>query len=186
MRFIYGTGRDDSSGKVRKFIFWEVYSAMGADSYFYYVNYEEDKNSALQKLRQREFEAGRYSPAMYQWDIPYPVDNLEDAPTPGKQHPSIEEVWKDELVMEQGTGTILDIMQLSDKLDYSSAYILKEEELIKHFGTDKPTREIIDKKIWDYWEYVANSFGVRGVGICITVYKNDVPAELYFAGFSYD
>ena len=57
---------------------------MGADPYFYYVDYEEDKNNALQKLRQREFEAGRYAPVMYQWDIPYPLDDLSDAPTPGK------------------------------------------------------------------------------------------------------
>jgi len=159
---------------------------MGADPYFYYVKYEEDKNNALQKLRQREFEAGRYSPAMDQWDIPFPLDNLSDAPTPGKMHATMEEVMQDEDVMETGTGTILDILQISDKLDYSSAYVVKKEELIKHFGTDKPTKEIIDEKVWDYWENIADSFGIRGVGICITAYSDDVPAELYFGGFSYD
>ena len=34
---------------------------MGADPYFYYVSYEEDKNNALQKLRQRELYFAGYS-----------------------------------------------------------------------------------------------------------------------------
>ena len=159
---------------------------MGADPYFYYVGYEDDKNGALQKLRQREFEAGRYAPVMYQWDIPFPLDELSGAPAPGKQHASLEEAMADEFVMEAGTGTILDIRQLSDKLDYGCAYVLTKEELIEHFGTDKPTRELIDEKVWDYWDYVSDTFGVRGVGICITAYKNGAPAELYFGGYSYD
>ena len=158
---------------------------MGADPYFYYVKYEEDKNNALQKLRQREFEAGRYSPAMYHWEIPYPLDDLLNAPAPGKKHDFIEEVFNDEY-MTDGTGTILDISQLSDKLDYGCAYLIGKEELIEYFGTDKPTREIINKKVWDYWDYIANSFGIRGVGICITVFHNDTPTELYFAGYSWD
>ena len=102
---------------------------MGADSYFYYVSYEEDKMNALQKLRKREFEAGKYAPVMYQWDIPFPLDNLSDAPAPGKEHATLEEAMEDEFVMEAGTGTILDIRQLSDKLDYGSAYVLTNDEL---------------------------------------------------------
>ena len=159
---------------------------MGADSYFYYVKFEENKENALQKLRQREFEAGRYAPVMFQWDIPFPLDDLSDAPTPGKQHNTIEELTNDEFFIEAGSGTILDIMKLSGKLDYCSAYIVPKEELIEYFGTDKPTREIINEKVWDYWEHIAEVFGVRGIGICITAYENDVPSELYFGGFSFD
>jgi len=159
---------------------------MGADPYFYYVDYDEDKNNALQKLRQREFEAGRYSPVMYQWDIPFPLDNLSAAPKPGQGHRTLKEAMEDEYIMEGGTGTILDIKKLSDKLDYASAYVIRGEELIKYFGTDKPTREIIDENVWGFWEHISNSFGVRGVGICLTVYRNDVPTELYFGGYSYD
>ena len=159
---------------------------MGANPYFYYVDYESDKNRALQKLRKREFEAGRYAPVMYQWDVPYPLDDLENAPAPGSKHATIEEALHDEFAVEVGTGTILDILQLSDKLDYSSAYIVNKEELIVHFGTDKPTREIIDEKVWDYWDYIENIFGVRGVGICITAYRDGGPDKLYFAGYSYD
>jgi len=37
---------------------------MGADFYGYYVPYQEDRNKALQELRLREFEAGRYRAAL--------------------------------------------------------------------------------------------------------------------------
>jgi len=157
---------------------------MGAEPYWYYVPYEDDKNNALQKLRKREFEAGRYYPVIYAGELNFPLDNISDSPAPGKEHETIEDAVNE--AMESGTGTILDIEMLSDKINYSAAYILNEDELRKYFGTDKPTREIVDEKIWDYWEYVSNSFGVRGVGLCITVYKDGTPSELYFGGYSYD
>ena len=42
---------------------------MCADFYGYYVPYQEDKNKALQELRLREFEAGRYSAALAEHGI---------------------------------------------------------------------------------------------------------------------
>jgi len=40
---------------------------MGGHPYFYSVPYDPDENAALQRLRQREFFAGRYNPV-----IPFP------------------------------------------------------------------------------------------------------------------
>jgi hypothetical protein len=37
---------------------------MGGHPWFYFVDYEPDVNAALQKLRQQEFRAGRYNPAI--------------------------------------------------------------------------------------------------------------------------
>jgi hypothetical protein len=37
---------------------------MGAHAYWYFVPYERDIDAALQKLRVREFQAGRYNPTM--------------------------------------------------------------------------------------------------------------------------
>jgi hypothetical protein len=37
---------------------------MGGRAYWYFVPYEQDEQSALDKLRAREFAAGRYSPAI--------------------------------------------------------------------------------------------------------------------------
>jgi hypothetical protein len=37
---------------------------MGGHAWFYFVDYEPDINAALRKLREREFRAGRYNPAV--------------------------------------------------------------------------------------------------------------------------
>lgn len=57
---------------------------MGGMPYFYTVPYEDDYNNALQKLRVKEFEAGRYNPA-----VQFPCDDITLAP--GKKHASIED-----------------------------------------------------------------------------------------------
>jgi hypothetical protein len=37
---------------------------MGTEPYWYFVEYQSDIDGALQELRKREFEAGRYNPVM--------------------------------------------------------------------------------------------------------------------------
>jgi hypothetical protein len=64
---------------------------MGSTPYCYTVPYENDYNTALQKLREREFEAGRYNPV-----VPFPDFPLDkDSESPGKKHSSIEAVFED-------------------------------------------------------------------------------------------
>jgi len=157
---------------------------MGADPYWYYVPYEEDKNSALEKLKKREFEAGRYNFNYFGKRnklLRFPIDETD---APGKGHGTIEEALED--CGECGTSSILDIESVSDNIDICVAYVVTAEEMREYLGTDKPTRNIIDEKIWGFWEYIANSFGCRGVGICMTVYENDQLKELYFGGYSFD
>ena len=85
---------------------------MGASPYFYSVKYEQDDNAALQKLRRREFEAGRYYPAVMFPE--FPID--ENAESPGAQHASIEEA----LIASdaQGTQSILDLTRVADEADF--------------------------------------------------------------------
>jgi hypothetical protein len=54
---------------------------MGSSPYWYFVPYEEDRNAALQKLREREFLAGRYNPV-----IDFPEFPIDEKTSPGKQH----------------------------------------------------------------------------------------------------
>ena len=160
---------------------------MGADPYWYYVPYEEDKNNALQKLRKREFEAGRYNPVMFKFDESLNWGLIDIEKTYPKIHETIEEIFEDEWAIDQGTSSILDLNEISETECFGGAYILKKEELIKYFNTEKPTREIIENKVWDYWAYTGDYVeSVRGRGICITVYDDDMPTELYFAGYSWD
>ena len=167
---------------------------MGAEFYGYYVPYQEDKNKALQELRIREFEAGRYRAALaehnafpqYDPDRSPFMDDAANEPAPGKIHDSIEEALEDEWAEEEGTASILDLLEVSDIKDLSIAHLPTKEELIKSFTTDKPNREQLEKGVWIYSDYLADIIGVRGIGFCITVYDNESPSELFFGGWSID
>ena len=56
---------------------------MGGHAWTYFVPYQPDILAAMLALRRREFEAGRYNPA-----VRFPMDR--NAPSPGAQHASIE------------------------------------------------------------------------------------------------
>lgn len=147
---------------------------MGGHPWFYFVDYEPDVESALQKLREREFQAGRYNPVI---DFPeFPV--TQQSPAPGAGHDSIEEAMED--ADADGTRSILDMMSVADAPDFGAVAPLPLEDLRNLFGTDKPTHEMIEEsdELYDLLE--------RGQGVYITVYKDDAPSEIFFAGYSYD
>jgi hypothetical protein len=147
---------------------------MGGHPWFYFVEYEADVEGALQKLRQREFVAGRYNPVV--WFPEFPV--REDSPAPGAQHGSIDEAFED--ADADGTRSILDMMRVAESPDFNAVAPVPKEDLMELFGTDKPTREMIEEgdELFERLE--------RGQGVYIVVYKDDAPSELFFAGYSFD
>ena len=147
---------------------------MGAEPWFYFVPYQSDINRALQDLRRREFEAGRYNPVI--WMPPFPVDS--NSPAPGAQHATIQEAMEE--ADADGTRSILDIERISDTPDDGAVVALPTEELIDLFGTDKPTREMIEDND-DLFEMLE-----RGQGVYVVAYQDDEPSQIYFAGYSYD
>jgi hypothetical protein len=147
---------------------------MGGHPWFYSVEYQPDVNSALQELRRREFEAGRYNPAV--WFPQFPVD--EKSPSPGAQHSSIEEAIED--ADADGTRSILDMERVSDNPDYGAVTPLRADELIELFGTDKPSREMVEESD-DLFERLE-----RGQGVYIITYRGEEPSEIFFAGYSFD
>ena len=147
---------------------------MGGHPWFYFVDYEPDINAALQKLREREFRAGRYNPAV---DFPeFPVG--PDAPAPGAQHASIEDAVED--ADADGTRSILDMERVSDEPDFNAVAPLPDEDLLELFGTERPTREMV--------EGAEELYGLldRGQGVYVVVYKDERPSEIFFAGYSFD
>ncbi|GHU23951.1 hypothetical protein FACS1894164_09440 [Spirochaetia bacterium] len=145
---------------------------MGSECYYYYVPYENDKNNALQKLREREFGAGRYNPAM---SFPFSSD---DQP-PGKQHATIEDAIR--AAEEDGTRSILDLVGVSGDDYFCTARVPGTDELNQYFGTDKPTKALVEEHFNDFAAKIE-----RGKGLCITVYEGDKPDELFFVGYSFD
>jgi hypothetical protein len=132
---------------------------MGAEPWDYFVPYEEDVGAALEKLRQREFRAGRFLGS--------------------ELHPAtIEEARMN--MEEEGTASILDIERVADEPDFFAVAPLPREDLVRLFGTDQPTREMIETTL-DFYEDIG-----RGQGIYIIAHKDGKPSEIFFAGYSFD
>ncbi|GJM24615.1 MAG: hypothetical protein DHS20C16_10300 [Phycisphaerae bacterium] len=112
---------------------------MGAEAYHYFTKYQGDVNTALQELRETEFQAGRYFPATL---TPSPPVG-PNPPSPGAAYDSIDDARM--AAAENGTCSILDIDHLSETPDYCAAAPLPEEMLADLFGSNQPTREMIEK-----------------------------------------
>ncbi len=132
---------------------------MGAEPWDYFVPYEEDIPKALEKLRLREFRAGRYRGA-------------EDQPA------TIEEAFEN--MDEDGTASILDITHIADEPEFFAVVPLPRVDLVRLFGTDKPTREMIERNM-DFYEDID-----RGQGVYIVAHKEGKPSEIFFGGYSFD
>lgn len=132
---------------------------MGAEAWDYFVPYEPDIRAALEKLRQREFRAGRYR-------------GSEDNPA------TIEEAIEN--MDADGTGSILDMMAVGETPDYFTVAPMPPEAQRQLFGTDKPTRQMIERN-HDFYEDIE-----RGQGVYIIAYKEGKPSEIFFAGYSFD
>jgi hypothetical protein len=148
---------------------------MGGHIYFYYVPYESDVNKALQSLRKREFEAGRYNPV-----VPF-LEFSPGAPlttSPGKQHASIEEAL--EASDADGTRSILDIERIAERPDFGVAVRLPSNRLIELYNTDQPARQMVNENM-DFFEGIE-----RGQAIYFVLFQDGKPSELFFAGMSYD
>jgi len=144
------------------------------DGYYREMLYRPDLEAALQDLRQREFEAGRYNPAQ-----PFPRFPIRpDAPAPGPQHESIYEAIED--AAEEGTRSILDIETVSEWPDFGVASPLSEQDLERYFGTKQPTKEMVSRKL-DFLSSME-----RGHCVYMTVFASGRPSELFFGGYSFD
>lgn len=132
---------------------------MGAEPYDYTVPYEQDIQAALDKLRQRVFESGQYNGS--ELNPPSPEAALE-------------------MTEADGTRSILDINQISEEPDFCCAAPYTANELQQYFGTDQPTRAMLEQsdEFWDDLE--------RGMARYVILYEDGEPRHIYFAGYSFD
>jgi hypothetical protein len=154
---------------------------MGGHPYWYVVPYKNDIDAALQKLRRREFEAGRYNPVIRFLEFPIGPNS----PSPGRQHASIEEAI--ESTDADGTRSILDMMRgvlpspfNLDEGPYAGVSPLAAADLVELFGDAHPSRQAVEncRALWDRLD--------RGTTIYVVLYSNGQPHEIFFAGISFD
>jgi hypothetical protein len=132
---------------------------MGAEPYDYTVPYESDVQAALDKLRRQVFQSGQFNGAQFNPASPEEALEMTDA---------------------DGTRSILDINRVSDTPDFCCAAPFSSHELQQYFGTDKPTKAMLDEseEFWDDLE--------RGMARYVILYEGDEPTSIYFAGYSFD
>jgi hypothetical protein len=160
---------------------------MGGHPYWYVVPYEKDIDAALQKLKLREFEAGRYNPVIPFLEFPIGPNS----PAPGRQHASIGEAIGS--ADADGTRSILDMMRgvlrTPYKIDpnpldmdgpYAGVSPFGEVDLVALFGDARPSRQAVENcdALWHRLE--------RGTAIYVVLYSNGEPHEIFFAGYSFD
>jgi hypothetical protein len=147
---------------------------MGAHPYWYFVDYDPDVQSALDLLREREFQAGRYHPVVAFPDFPIGPNS----PAPGPQHVSIDDAIQD--AAEDGTRSILDLDHVADEPDFCAVTPLDSQILSHLYGTAQPTRDMVEENL-DFLEDID-----RGQGVYFVLYENGRPSEICFAGYSFD
>ncbi len=147
---------------------------MGAEPYWYFVDYQPDVQRALDELREREFRAGRYNPVMPSLSFP----PGPESPAPGAKHRTIREAQA--AAGADGTRSILDIATVAKEPDFSVAAPLDDESLEEFFGTTRPTRQMVEENM----DFLADVD--RGQCVYIITYKEDSPDEILLAGYSFD
>lgn len=145
---------------------------MGAHPYQYVVDHEEPLQRALDRLRAREFDAGRYNPV-----LPFPLDDPGAAP--GKGHASIAEALQ--ASDADGTRSILDIFKIADTPTYCAAAPLTEAELSGFFGTPRPPVDALESPPSELYDLIP-----RGMARYVIGYEDDKPRKVLFIGYSYD
>ncbi len=132
---------------------------MGSEAYTWITKYKEDLAEALECARQETFAAGKFLGA-------------EENPA------TIEEAM--EYDPEGGTGSLLEIGNVSETPELLCACWLPKEKLLEFLGTEHPSLEEI-KQCLPFWE----SFD-RGGARAIVLYENGKKAKICFAAWTID
>jgi hypothetical protein len=183
---------------------------MGATTWNYFVPYEADAASALQRLRQQVFKEGKYGSgipktedmrAMLEQMIaqgPNPdearrrmdqalakIEQLRHLMPPEPPKPATIEALLEQRA-ENGTHSILDIQRISPTPDFASVCPMPADDLRTVFGTDKPTREMVEDKLGDEPLVEHPLVAERWQGTYFVVFRDGQPNELCFVGTSGD
>jgi hypothetical protein len=136
------------------------------------VPYDQDVRRALEDLRRREFEAGRYYPVVR---LMYSADPYLSFVHPGPRHSSAAQAVAE--AGELGTRSILDIHDVTPEPAVGAAAPLGERTLREVFDSPRPSRTTVE-------EHVAELLEDIGPGQCgyLVVYDGDAPSELFFVG----
>ncbi len=134
---------------------------MGASGWAYLVPYQSDINTALQELREAVFKSGayytesaflemidedlveKYVPPDFFQQFKEALRSLRSEPQRPKPR-TIAELL--EMNGENGTHSIIDINGIASAPSFGRAAPLSHQQLMGLFGTDQPTRSMVEQK----------------------------------------
>lgn len=179
---------------------------MGASGWAYFAPYQPDVEQALQELRQNAFLKGKYYRVGTRTELIADLENTLERPTldpdpdihaylqteyrtrlkrlKSLPEPTTVEEKIEELIVvndDSGTHSIIDIRGISSTPKFGIAAPLPRSELVELFGSDQPTRSMVEGL-----QDRLMSLRSRWIGTYIIVFKDGVPDEIYFTGFSGD
>jgi hypothetical protein len=189
---------------------WEA-CQMGATGWSYFVSYQQDVNKALQELKDEVFNQGQYEDpfnfdqsevesqlnylaSVYE-SLPDEIRKhtdqfLELARAAAKQQRPKQAPKSIKQLLEQcgteGTHSILDIEKVSSTPVFGALSPLPRNKLLDIFGTEQPTRDMVEKWSARVDPLDAKPWYERWEGIYLLVYEGDEPVEIYFEGCSGD
>jgi hypothetical protein len=117
---------------------------MGGEPWSYFVPFEASVEAALGKLRRRVFEAGEFRGS--EMEPATPEEAMENAG-------------------DEGTGSILDVVQVSGSPDFCSVCPLPDAQRTRLFGTEQPTHRMVESS-----GGLFDDIG-RGQGVYVVVHK---------------
>lgn len=131
---------------------------MGGHPYRYVVDYDQDLQAALDRLRADVFRRGDY----------YGADRKPKSPEAAVKASG-----------DTGTRSILDITKVQAKPDYCRAAPLTRDEMLRYFGTAEPSLALVEdsEAFWMDLE--------RGMARCVVVLDGG-GKKILFAGYSFD
>lgn len=178
---------------------------MGASGWSYFTPYQEDIEQALQALRKKVFEDGHYQKLWLFYEVPDEVfdelDNIDDSLSDRRMLEALAQILKEkqmpvelppppqsieEVLLRNGpeeTHSILDIEHVALEPKEGVAVPLSREKFLELFGTDRPTRAMIEATAL---EKDLESLMPRWQALYIIAYKDDAPHEIFFIGHSGD
>ena len=184
---------------------------MGATQWSYFVPHQPDISKALQQLRDDVFEQGQYEQPFgfdqnaLESQLDYLAKKYQSLPKAIRVHTDqfiefARAVAKQQLprqspksikqLLEQcgteGTHSILDIERISPEPTFGAIAPLPRERVLEIFGTEHPTRDMVEKWSARVDALDAEPLYKRWEGIYIIVYRDTEAVEIYFEGCSGD
>jgi len=157
------------------------------------VPYQSDITKVLNDLREQVFQSGMFYKREPFWQ------DLDDDEYTNKEDEDLREQLTDwlgtmkvmkepatieELLMwngEDGTHSMIDITGISSTPDFGKAAPLSSQQLVDLFGTEKPARNLVEQKVTEIMQ-----LRERWQATYIIVYKDELPDQIFFTGYSGD